>query len=404
MTGCSAPAEQAAEGGDISGKVTYAFWDENQKSAIEDMVAAFNKKYPDVEVTLQTLPWSQYWTTLQTQASSNTLPDVFWMNMPNFKLYATNDQLAPMTDATLSGEVDVKNYPATLTDFYKVDGKQYAVPKDADTTAVWINTELFERAGVELPQPDWTWEDFRQTAKDITTKLGSEGVYGLGYYPYGQSMYYNGVYQAGGYVISPDGKKSGWDTPEGKAGLQFWVDMIKDGSTPSIEQLTETSGDQWFLSNKLAMYPQVAGSTAKPFGESGGPYKVVPLPTGKTQANIGHALANVVAAKSKNLAAAQALQAFLAGEEAQLIQSESGVAISAYTGTESAFVESFPDLDLQVFIDALDYTVPYPSSKNTPAWASSESEILTKVWGGTLSVDEATTQLSDIMNDALAKE
>jgi multiple sugar transport system substrate-binding protein len=160
------------------------------------------------------------------------------------------------------------------------------------------------------------------------------------------------------------------------------------------------------MSNKLAMYPQVAGSTVAAFGQApdAADYTVVPLPQDAEQAGIGHSLANVVAAKSKNLAAAQALQSFLAGEEAQRIQSESGVALSAYAGTEDAFVASYPEFDLQVFVDAIDYAVPYPSSRNTAAWAGVESDILAQVWGGTLSVEDATAELAAQMNEALAKE
>jgi multiple sugar transport system substrate-binding protein len=169
LTGCASGTENGAgaDSGDVSGEITYAFWDENQRAVIEEMVAAFEEENPDVDVTLSVLPWSQYWTTLQTQASSDSLPDVFWMNMPNFRLYASNGQLAAIDEDA----IDVDAYPASLAEFFVEDGERYAVPKDADTTAVWVNKALFAQAGVELPAADWTSP--RRSATRASTAAGT---------------------------------------------------------------------------------------------------------------------------------------------------------------------------------------------------------------------------------------
>ena len=405
LSGCSGQSGTPSSE-DISGEITYGFWDPLQQPAMESIIDAFEEKYPDVAVTPVVTPFTDYWTALQTQASSNTLPDVFWMDMAHFQLYASNDQLAPIDDLVAAGEIEPDKYPENLTEAYSWDGQQYGVPKDADTTAMWINKALFERAGVPLPDADWTYDDFREISAQIHDALGAEGVYGSAFYIYGQTTYYSSVFAYDGAVVNDDGKSSGWEEPGSAKGLEVWADVIADGSAPSVQQLSETRGNDWFTSGKAAMFPSIAGASVALIANApdAADYVAMPLPQGERQATVGHAISNVVNARSANTAAAQAFQAFAATEQAQLLQAASGVSPSAYEGTSTAFVDSHPELGLQVFVDAIDYAYPMPVSINTDAWASDEPVIVGGYFGGAMTVDEATQQLAAAMNEALADE
>lgn len=402
-TGPSTPAEYAAPDSDLSATITYGLWDQNQVPAIEESIEAFNELYPDVTVNLSVTPYSEYWTKLQTQASSDTLPDLFWMNGPNIQLYALNDKIEPITGAVDAGDIDPAKYPESLVGLYTVNDTSYGVPKDFDTIGVWINKELFERAGVDLPAPDWTWEDFQATAAEISANLAGEGSYGGAGGMDGQTTYYNTILQTGGQVV--DGDSSGYSTPEAQDGIQFWTDLIESGGSPSMAQLTDTSADQWFTSGKLAMY--WGGSwfrsalTDVPFTDS---VDVLPLPQGEEQTTVIHGVANVVAAASENKQAAQALQVFLAGEEAQRAQGEFGSIMPAYEGTQESFVASMPNANLQVFVDAVEYSRPLPVSANTSAWNTLESELLPQAFSGERSVAGVTEELAEKMDEALAEE
>lgn len=395
----------AAPDKDTSANLTYAVWDQNQVDAIKANLEGFNKEYPNIKVNVDVTPWADYWTKLQTQASSDTLPDLFWMNGPNFQLYASNDKIAPITGAVDAGDIDPANYSKALDDLYTYDGVQYGVPKDFDTIGVWMNKALFEKAGVELPSEDWTWDDFASTAAEISEKLKADGTYGAAAGMDGQTTYYNTILQAGGEVISADGKSSGYDSPEAAEGIQFWTDLIKSGASPSMAQLTDTTADQWFTSGKLAMYQGGSWFRGALVGtDMEKDIVVYPLPKGKEQATVIHGVSNVVAANSKNKAAAQALQAYLASKEAQQQQGDMGAVIPAFMGTQDAFTKTMPDANLQVFLDAVDYAHPLPISKNTAAWNALETELLPAAFDGSQPVDSVLKDLADQMNAALAKE
>lgn len=395
--------EYAAPAEDLTATITYGLWDQSQVPAIESSLEGFKEKYPNITVNLSVTPFSEYWTKLQTQASSDTLPDVFWMNGPNIQLYALNGKLEPLTGAIEAGDVDTANYPESLVDLYTVKDVSYGVPKDLDTIGVWINKELFQRAGVRVPEGDWTWSDFQSTASQISTALAAEGVYGGAGGMDGQTTYYDTIFQAGGDVI--DGDASGYAGEGAQEGIQFWTDLIASGGSPTMAQLIDTSADQWYTSGKLAMY--WGGSwfrsalTDVPFVDS---VDVLPLPQGKEQATVIHGVANVVAAASKNTQAAQALQVYLASKEAQQAQGDFGSVIPAFTGTQGSFGESLPQANLQVFLDAVEYARPLPVSANSAAWNAFEAELLPQAFSGERPVAEVTAELAEKMDEALAKE
>ncbi|MFF1572326.1 ABC transporter substrate-binding protein [Leifsonia sp. NPDC058292] len=404
LAGCSSTTgsgSDATADPNLSASISYAFWDSNQKPAMDALIKDFNKEYPKIKVTEQITPYQNFFTKLQTQGSSKTLPDVFWMNGPNFQLYASNGMLEPVSSA-----VDPSNYPAALNELYSYDGKQYGTPKDFDTIAVYYNKAIFDKAGVAYPTADWTWDEFHQKAKEISDKLKGDGIYGVASgLAGGQEVYYNTILQAGGSVISKDGKTSGYDDPKTIKGLQFVRDLVADGSSPSLSQLSDTPQDQWFINGKSAMFWSGTWSNAELLGS---PIKdsiaLVPLPKGERSATVIHGLANVVSKESKNKAAAVAFQNYLAGKKAAEIQAELGAANPAFNDTQEAFVKTAP-WDLNIFLtEANDSSFPYPISKNTAAWNKLESDLLPDAFDGKRPVADVAKELADKMNAALAKE
>ncbi|GHF40356.1 multiple sugar transport system substrate-binding protein [Amycolatopsis bartoniae] len=390
----------------LSAHLTYAVWDQTQVKAIDANLAEFAKKYPNIKVDVDVTPYNNYFTKLQTEASSDSLPDVFWMNGPNFQLYASNGKIEPITGEVKAGAVDPANYPDSLDKLYTVDGVQYGVPKDFDTIGIWVNKALFAKAGIPVPDPSWTWADFQNTAKQLSQKLGGEGIYGVSAgIDSGQTTYYNTIFQSGGSVISPDGKTSGYDSPATAKGIQFWTDLISSKAMPNIKQLTDTTGDQWFVSGKSAMFQGGSWNRSEiadsPIAKD---VTVLPLPKGDQQATVIHGVSNVVAASSQNKQAAQALQVFLASKEAQQQQGDLGAVIPAYTGTQTAFAQSMPGVNLQVFLDELPYAKALPVSKNTAAWNNSELSLLPDAFDGTKPVDAVLKELAGQMNQALSQE
>lgn len=399
LSACTAGNTSKGSGSDVSGTITYAFWNSSQKPAIQKEVAAFEKKYPKVKVTLDLTPFGSYFTKLQTQGQSGALPDVFWMNNDDLALYASNGLLAQTPSS-----IDLSRYSSSAVDSYKYDGKLYGVPSFQAGLGVWYNKAILKEAGVSAPTANWTWADFQRDAKAVSDALKSKGIFGEATdLSDGNATYYPTILQAGGYVVSGNGKKAGYDTSAGESGLQFWRDLIANGSSPSLQQLADTADIDYFTSGKSAFFWGIS-SYADTMASSkiASDIAVAPLPQGKIAANIVNANANEMSAKSKNPAAAKAFLAFLAGSQAQTILAS--VTWPALSGEPQTVWKKRYPFDMQVFVDAEKISKqPYPNLTTTAQWQQAEQALMPSLLSGTTPVDTAAKQITAKVDDILAK-
>ncbi|MEV7423102.1 MULTISPECIES: ABC transporter substrate-binding protein [unclassified Streptomyces] len=403
VSGCSG-GDPAGSDGDGKAVLSYAIWDKNQKPVMEKLAKEFTRTHPDVTVKVGLTAWSEYWAKLKTAATGGAAPDVFWMNGPNFQLYASNGVIRPLDEKSAEGDIDLSVYPEQLVDLYTYDGKRYGLPKDMDTVGVWYNKALFDAKGVAHPADDWTWSDFKKAAARLTDP--AKGVHGAAAQLTSfQEYQYNTIAQAGGYVISPDGKKSGYDDPKTIEGLRFWTDLIEKKQSPDLRTMTDTAPLQLFEAGRIAMY---WGGSWNAGEFSTNEYTkdkvdVAPLPRGEKRATVIHGVANVVSARTAHPREAEEFVRFLGSKEAAVALGKAGP-LPAYTGTQDGWVNAHPQFALRTLLDSVDYAVPYPVSKNTAAWNEAELTHLTKAWTGEQTVAEASTALAGAMNDLLAKE
>ena len=219
-----------AEGEPVT--ITYAVWDSNQAALLQTVADEFHQANPNITIQIQVNAWSDYWTALEAAATGGSLPDTFWMHSNNIYYYGSNDQLLDLTDYIAKSDlVDLKNYPQGLDDIYKINGKQYAIPKDYDTIALWYNKTLFDAAGLSYPDDTWTWDTLRSAAKTLTKADGSQ--YGFCAGLHNQEGYYNFVYQNGGEILNADGK-SGYDEDATIGGIKEYFSYVWDGLSPAI--------------------------------------------------------------------------------------------------------------------------------------------------------------------------
>jgi multiple sugar transport system substrate-binding protein len=390
---------------DVSGALTYVIWNPDQAPFVQQCLDAFTARYPQVSVTLSVVPFDQYWTRLQTQATGNELPDLFWMNGPNFQLYASEGQLMDLEGLYTSGQLDKSQYPPSMIDLYTLEGSTYGVPKDFDTIGLWYNRRLFDEAGEAYPDGSWDWDDFRAAAERLTDE--STGIFGAAISFQGnQESYYNAIYQNGGFVISEDGTRSGYAEPEAIDALAFFQEMIADGLIPSVNQDTDTPADQRFANGSAAMCwggswraPALAAS---PDAEH---FAATDLPRGVEQASILHGLSNVVAYNTAHPEAAVALATFLGGQEAANILASTGAVIPALTSEQQVWVDSKPSMDLDVFLRVADeYAVPMPASLNTTAWSAYEPDYILSALSGDQPLERAMHDLGAAMDAQLEEE
>ncbi|WP_158553259.1 MULTISPECIES: ABC transporter substrate-binding protein [Mesorhizobium] len=387
--------------------LSYAMWDQSQQPTFRKIADAFEKKNPGIKIDIQITPFSKYWTKLQTEAANDALPDVFWMNPFNFPLYASQGMLQPIDEKATASGFDVSAIPQPMRAIYSYDGKLYSLPNNRDALVVWYNRKLFKDAGVAEPKDGWSWTDFQTAAKSLTK--ADAGIWGTAVSLDFRGNVLNSVYQAGGTILSEDRKRAQWNTKEAAEGVQYWVDIIKAGSSPTLEQLASTDANSMFLSGKVAML-QTGSWMGVTFADSklakDEDLAVITLPKGpKNGASSTSSLGNMISATAKHPEESYKFVEFLGSKEAADIYTRAGIALSAYPEFDKNFIDHFAKaFDAAPIARQIADTFPMPVSLNSSVWLKATSTALTGIFTGKESVEDGLKKLQTVMQEALDAE
>lgn len=400
-----AEQEDSAAGGtseDVT--ISYACWDSNQADKLKVIAEEFEKENPGIKIDIQVNGWDDYWTALEAAGTGGSLPDTFWMHSNNIYYYAANDQLLDLTDYIAKSDVvDLAKYPEGLNEIYSLDGKQYAVPKDYDTIALWYNKTLFDEAGIAYPDETWTWDTLKEAAKKLTKPDGSQ--YGMCAGLHNQEGYYNFVYQNGGTIIS-DSNESGYADEKTVEGIEEYFSYVTEGLSPEIyDDLARAEAIQ---NGQCAMGLfgswNLSGFADNEFMSENFDCAVLPSSNDGARASIFNGLGNAVAATTKHPDEAWKWVEYLSSEAGQKRQAELGVAISAYEGTADAWTQAYPDFNVKCYIDMVEYAQIRPYSHQTSVWEDKAYELLKGAYAGKEDLQAACQKTAEMMNGAIAEE
>lgn len=356
--GSESGGDSGSGGGD--GSLSVMIWDTYQEPGLTEILNDFTEE-TGIEAEIQVVTWDDYWTLLSAGAQGGSMPDVFWMHSNEAERYMSNEMLLDLTDRIAeSDSIDMSKYPEDITELYTYDGKNYAIPKDVDTIALWYNKTLFDEAGLAYPTADWTWDDLYEAAKALT----KDGVYGFGCSATNnQAGYYNLIYDMGGYVINDDKTASGYDDPNTIKAMQYFEKMIQEGIMPSQQTMSESAEDVLLGSGTLAMATQ--GSW-------------------------------MLSAFKENEYIAQNCDCVELPKDAA-----SGKRVSIYNGLGWA---ASADFNLQAYLNMMDDMVIRPYSRETVTWENDVNEELKKGWTQEVTMEEACMNAAATMNETLDEE
>jgi multiple sugar transport system substrate-binding protein len=141
------------------------------------VIEMFMAENPNITITYDFASFGDYWTLMSTKAAGGNLSCVMQQDYAYFKQYVTDGLIIPLDPYIADGTIDLSNVSPDAIGGGKVDGKLYALSLGTNSQSFVIDTDLFQKAGVALPKPDWTWKDFEDTNMAIHDKLG---IYGNG--------------------------------------------------------------------------------------------------------------------------------------------------------------------------------------------------------------------------------
>jgi multiple sugar transport system substrate-binding protein len=218
---------------------------------LESIINAFETENNNIKVNYEILSWDSYFTRLQTLVAGGTAPDTFELNYENFITYASNNTLLSLDDMIAEDNVDMSVYNQKALEAFKQKGEQFGLVESFSNVVLFYNKELFDNAGLEYPQPDWTWEDELNAAEALTDE--ANGIWGT-YSPVQFWEFYKTIAQNGGAIFNEDKTEVVINSPENVETLQWMIDKVeKYHVTPSMDQMSGQTDGDLFVGGKIAM-------------------------------------------------------------------------------------------------------------------------------------------------------
>jgi multiple sugar transport system substrate-binding protein len=281
---------------------------------VDEAVAAYEAAHPGIDITVTGIPFSdEGLAQLDTSLATDEGPDIFRIASDRLPNYGEQGVLSPIDDF-LTDE-DREDILPNLLEGVEFNGEHLAWPQWVPPVGFYLNNAIFEAAGVEIPDADWTVDEFKQIAQDLT----SEGVYGFATYMGAASVNeLTLLYTEGATVLNDDNTEYTLNSEAGAAGLQTLVDLFEAGAMPPDSTTVALADvDQGFIDGRFAIITGGSGGTAN-FTANEIEYTVLPPPIGAAGETItvGGMGTYAVPAKSDpgRVAAAHDLARYLTGE------------------------------------------------------------------------------------------
>ncbi|MBB4905440.1 ABC transporter substrate-binding protein [Actinophytocola algeriensis] len=183
LSGCALGGGESTDdsGGSTEGPVTLTFqslaYQDSTVAATKEIVDAWNKDNPDIQIKLTQGTWDNVHDQLVTQFQGGTAPDIIHDESSDIMGFAEQGYLADIGQYLSQDVKDAvsKDVWDTVT---TADGKVVAAPTLLQTYVAFANVDAFKAAGIEVPTGDQlSWDDLQAAAK----KLATGGKFGVGW-------------------------------------------------------------------------------------------------------------------------------------------------------------------------------------------------------------------------------
>lgn len=305
---------------------------------VEDLIAGFEKKYPNVTIEATQIPFGDYVKSISRSMASDTPPDIAQYNggamqslIPAGLVY----NLDPFSDAYGWEEKIPSSTVETFTTDKNTGGKElntgnlYAVPGGMSVLGVFYNKELLDEAGVD--EPPKTLNEFSDSLKKIQD--AGEKPFSLSSLEVGGFQ----LWQALAEVLGPVEDYKDWvygkpgatiENPAAEAAAQTIADWADAGYISSDANAVSDSDALANFSHGKAAFLLTGNwntsALAKSMGDNVGFFTLPGKTADAPPVAPGSSVAFSISSKSKHPDVAAAFLNYLSSAEAAQVQMDGG--------------------------------------------------------------------------------
>lgn len=417
VAGCGSGSDDGGSGGEDGGDgpVEITLWHgQNQlaKEALESLVDRFNASQRDVVVKAEVgAPADNLYQKTTAALAGGKYPDVVYQFGPNLPSLARSPKALDLTETVNGAGWDWEDFYPAAREAMTVDGRVRGVPAVIDSMAVVYNRRLFREAGVPEPRAGWTWDDYREIARQLTD--AGKGQFGTGWPGVGDEdtvwRLWPMVWELGGDVASEDGSEAGFG---GEPGLRALTTVHELSSVDRSVYVDKTAGSEkmyaLFNNGRLAMVPtgpwqlpEIIKSRidygVAPLPSYGGEAVTISGPDGWMLFDNGEARARGAVAFVRWLTEPE--------QDVEWDVSVGSLPLRRATAEQPGWRRLAQErAGLDVFVDALESARVRPALQSYPRLSEAVGSSITSVLLGTAEPQEALDEAVDGANDALGDD
>ena len=348
--------------------IEYWLWDGNQQPYYEQCAADFEAANPLIDVEIVQFGWGDYWTNVTAGFASGSGPDVFTDHLARYPEFVASGVLVPLNDFVARDGVDTGAYFPGLAELWvDSNGNRYGLPKDFDTIALVMNSDLIGEAGVtaeDFAAAEWNPDDggtFQQLIMKLSLDAngnrgdspdfdaGNVEVYGLGlegnFGAFGQTTFsaFAGSTGFSFLDVNPFGDSANYDDPRLASTIDWFARMIDEGYAVPIEDVESLGGTTVFQNGSAAVMADGSWKIGTYLGADT-PFGVefAPVPAGPSgsRASMFNGLADSINQNSEHQEEAWQWVKYLASPDCQNIIGEGAVVFPAIPSSADIAVAS----------------------------------------------------------------
>jgi multiple sugar transport system substrate-binding protein len=248
-------------GGGGSGPATLTLWArDSEKTFIGQIVDSFNQSHKDIHVNVTIIPANNSFVQkLGTATANGSGPDIVSIDLVFVPYFAKAGALLDITGRA-NGVPYLSGFDAAHMRLAKYNGKLYALPFTAESSVVFYNKTLFQKAGLDPAKTPTNWAELESAAARVRALGGNNYGYVWPGANGGASIFELApmVWASGGEVVggTPQQSVPQFNSPAVTDMLTFMHDMAQQGLIPPSASTDTTSNSLTaFQSGTVGMTP-----------------------------------------------------------------------------------------------------------------------------------------------------
>lgn len=194
-------------------------------AVLDAAIEQFESEHPNVTVQYDSgILQRDYSEWLIDRMLMDDAPDLFLILPEDFEMLTSLSALYDLSGVLERDERFDEDafYPATLS-AGESGGKRYALPYECVPTLMFVNKTLLRNENIDIPEDNWTWDDFYQICEQVTKDQNGDGVLDqFGYYDY---TWQDAMIANGTSIFTADGSASNLANQEAIEAVSFVTEL-----------------------------------------------------------------------------------------------------------------------------------------------------------------------------------